>query len=255
MSKLPTGKQFLDVSDYGRPAAKAIVRVLAPTPVSSLHLTYAFLLVGCAAIISTANGYHVYAAILLVCKSVLDAADGEMARFRKQPSQTGRYLDSIFDYLINFGLLYVIYATSGASLVIFIAAFVSIEFQGTIFSYYYLVQRAALQGDTTSVVNEFEKRPALPGDTPAVVNVLRKIYLLLYGPYDWLMLKLDPRAADGIILPNVFLSVVSFFGLGFQLLVIGILMVAGQVDLVLPFFVWLNILAFVLVFGRRILMR
>ena len=34
-------------------------------------------------------------------KSILDAADGELARIKMTPSYSGRYLDSIFDILLN----------------------------------------------------------------------------------------------------------------------------------------------------------
>ena len=35
-------------------------------------------------------------------KSILDAADGELARIKKTPSYVGRFLDSISDLVLNF---------------------------------------------------------------------------------------------------------------------------------------------------------
>ena len=41
------------------------------------------------------------APFFIILKSIIDAADGELARIKKTPSYTGRYLDSIFDIILN----------------------------------------------------------------------------------------------------------------------------------------------------------
>jgi len=38
----------------------------------------------------------------LFFKSIIDALDGELSRVKNTPSYTGRYLDSVFDILLNF---------------------------------------------------------------------------------------------------------------------------------------------------------
>ena len=98
-TKLPTPHQFYDLSDYGRPMARQLVRWLLPTPIGSLSLTGLF---GC---VGSVGAYLIYirewpilAGSLLVLKSVIDAADGAMARARNRPSYTGRYADSILDF-------------------------------------------------------------------------------------------------------------------------------------------------------------
>ena len=40
-------------------------------------------------------------AFFLIFKSILDAADGELARVKQKPSNTGRYLDSVADIILN----------------------------------------------------------------------------------------------------------------------------------------------------------
>jgi phosphatidylglycerophosphate synthase len=109
MSKLPQAHRFWDISDYARPGARWLVRVLHPTPIGSITLTWLFTLVG---LISITLIYHrkalVFAGILLILKSLIDAADGEMARARNRPSYTGRYLDSINDFILNGLILFAV---------------------------------------------------------------------------------------------------------------------------------------------------
>ena len=46
-------------------------------------------------------GYYWLAAFFLIFKSILDAADGELARVKQRPSYTGRYLDSVADIVLD----------------------------------------------------------------------------------------------------------------------------------------------------------
>ena len=45
-----------------------------------------------------------YAGFFIILKSGIDAADGELARLKKT-SYFGRYLDSVFDIILNFIIL------------------------------------------------------------------------------------------------------------------------------------------------------
>lgn len=102
MTKLPKNKKFIDVSDYARPFALILVKLLLPTKIGAYILTFAFLVVGIAAsYLIIINQYIVWAAILILVKSMLDAADGEIARQRNELSMVGRYFDSISDFIIN----------------------------------------------------------------------------------------------------------------------------------------------------------
>ena len=93
MPKLPEEHQFLDVSDYGRPIAKLIANSLINTSLTPIHVTISFIISGLLAIVCIV--YHQYwaAAFFLILKSILDAADGELARLKKIPTYTGRYFD------------------------------------------------------------------------------------------------------------------------------------------------------------------
>lgn len=235
MSKLPAANRFLDLSDYSRPLAVWIVESLRDTRVTSIQLTLAFFVAGLGSIACIVTAHYLTAALLLMLKNVLDAADGEMARVRQRPSHTGRYLDSIFDFVVNFGVVVALYVVAGTSPIVAVLAFVSLEFQGTIYNYYYLNQRRVLGGDTTSTVNEFERPHPYPYEKPQIVAVLHSLYLICYGVFDRLMLVLEGDGAINRPLPNWFMTAVSTMGLGFQLLLISLALVLPLADLLLPF--------------------
>lgn len=93
MTKLPANKKFIDVSDYARPIALKLVKILLSTKVGAYTLTFTFLTVGLlSAYLIYLNVYPVLAAFLILSKSMFDAADGEIARQRNEPSMVGRYL-------------------------------------------------------------------------------------------------------------------------------------------------------------------
>lgn len=97
MSKLPLENQFLDLSDYGRPTARAIAIALKNTSLTPVHVTIAFVISGMAAIFCILYDYYWATAFFLLLKSIFDAVDGELARVKKTPSYTCRYLDSVSD--------------------------------------------------------------------------------------------------------------------------------------------------------------
>ncbi|GAB5535396.1 MAG: CDP-alcohol phosphatidyltransferase family protein [Rubricoccaceae bacterium] len=235
MSKLPAEHRFVDLSDYGRAVAVGLVRMLEGTRVSSIQLTWAFLVAGVGSLAAILTGHPIAAAVLLMAKNVLDAADGEMARVRQRPSHTGRYLDSVFDFLINLGLVWVLWVVTEASLTLAVLAFLSMEFQGTIYNYYYLNQRRVAGGDTTSRVNEFARPAAYSYESAKAVAFLHRIYLLFYGPFDRLMLLLEGDEAIQRPLPKSFMTALSAMGLGAQLLVISVGLALSLTAYILPF--------------------
>ena len=96
MSKLPEKHQFVDLSDYGRPAARVIAGSLRKSSFTPIHVTLAFIFSGLIAIYCILNDFLVLAAIFLVIKSILDAADGELARIKKHlPIQVDTLIQSL----------------------------------------------------------------------------------------------------------------------------------------------------------------
>ena len=105
MAKLPKQYQFLDLSDYGRRGGHWIAGQLKHTRFTPIHVTTLFIVAGLIAIGCMLNGYYKTAAFFIILKSILDAADGELSRLKNTPSYTGRYYDSIADFLLNFCFL------------------------------------------------------------------------------------------------------------------------------------------------------
>ncbi|MEH6536035.1 MAG: CDP-alcohol phosphatidyltransferase family protein [Psychroserpens sp.] len=251
MSKLPTAHKFIDLSDYGRPAARIIAISLKNTGFTPIHVTLAFILSGLISVICIIYGDFWAAAFFLIFKSILDAADGELARIKETPSYTGRYLDSVADIILNAIILIAIWHISNSNIWATVLAFIGIELQGTLYNYYYVILRNKFNGDTTSRVFENETPQALKGEKQSHVNILFKIYKILYGGFDKVIYALDKNASKGKTTPNWFMTAISTFGLGFQLLLIAILLVLGLKDYIIPFFIVYSVMIFVFIGIRR----
>ncbi len=246
MSKLPQEHQFLDLSDYGRPVARLIAKNLRETSFTPIHVTIMFVIAGLIAITCLLHQFYWATLFFLLLKSILDAADGELAREKKTPSYTGRYLDSVSDIILNLLILMTIWHVTKGSLTLTFVAFFGLQLQGTLYNYYYVILRNKHQGDTTSRVFETDTPIALKGESQRNVNILFSLYTLLYGIFDRIIYKLDSKAAEGEHLPPYFMTAVSTFGLGFQLLLIGCMLVLGLDQFIIPFFIGYS--AFILVF-------
>ena len=121
MSKLPPEHKFFDLSDYGRPIARYIANALKNTSITPIDVTLVFIVSGIIAIACIVSHQYWAALFFLVVKSILDAADGELARVKKTPSYTGRYLDSVADIILNFFfLLSICYITEGSLLLMLV---------------------------------------------------------------------------------------------------------------------------------------
>ena len=196
--------------------------------------------------------HYVWAAFFIILKSIIDAADGELARLKKTPSYSGRYLDSIFDIFLNFGFLMTICYVSSTSLWFTIVAFLAIQLQGTLYNYYYVILRnKSVGGDSTSKIFEYKTPKALSGESQQTVNILFKIYTVVYGRFDKIIHFLDSDAYKVKTFPNWFMTLLSAYGLGFQLLIIAIMLPLGWIEWIVPFFVIYSVLLFVLIAIRK----
>lgn len=251
MSKLPKEHQFIDLSDYGRPIAKIIANSLKNTTFTPIHVTIWFIISGFLAIYCMLNNYYLLAAFFLILKSILDAADGELARVKQTPSYTGRYLDSVADIILNALILITIWYITDTTIWIAVLAFLGLQLQGTLYNYYYVILRNKFDGDTTSRVFEDETPIALKGEKQKHVNILFKLYKILYGSFDRAIYAFDSNANTGKVLPKWLMTGVSTFGLGFQLLIIAVMLVVGLKAFILPFFIGYTVMIFVFVGIRK----
>ena len=255
MSKLPKEHQFIDLSDYGRPIARIIANSLKNTAFTPVHLTIGFVISGLLAILCILNHYYWATAFFLILKSILDAADGELARIKNQPSYTGRYLDSVSDIILNLMILITIWYITDGSIGYTILAFIGLQLQGTLYNYYYVILRNKYNGDTTSRVFERKTPKAMSGEKQSTVNFLFGLYSILYGLFDRIIYVLDRKAVASQNLPNWFMTAVSTFGLGFQLLIIGIMLMCNLESYIIPFFIGYSLFIFLFIAIRRILNR
>jgi hypothetical protein len=122
-------------------------------------------------------------------------------------------------------------------------AFFGMQLQGTLYNYYYVILRnRSVGGDATSKIFENKTPRALPGERQKTVNILFKIYLLFYGIFDRIIYFLDADAYKVKKFPNWFMTLLSVYGLGFQLLLMAVLLATGLVIYILPLFSIMTVL-------------
>ena len=252
MSKLTNQDKFLDLSDYGRPFGKFLANHLKNTRFTPIHVTFLFGISGLIAIYFIIQNQYYLASFFILLKSGIDAADGELARLKNTPSYVGRYLDSIFDIILNFMFLMTICFVSKTSIGLSLAAFICIQLQGTLYNYYYVILRnKSVGGDTTSKIFEYKTPKALPGETQKLVNIFFGIYIVVYGTFDKIIHMLDSEAYKVSTFPNWFMTLLSIYGLGFQLLVISIMLSLGWIDYIATLLIISTFLIFILVAIRK----
>jgi phosphatidylglycerophosphate synthase len=87
-----------------RPLAHVVVLALAPLRVPPPVVVLAAAAVGVAGAVELARGELVVAALLVQLKTVLDNADGQLARLTGRVTALGRYLDSLCDLFVDAAL-------------------------------------------------------------------------------------------------------------------------------------------------------
>ncbi len=252
MSKLAPEDKFIDFSDYGRPIARGIAALLKNTKVTPIHVTIAFGVSGLLAIYCIFHGFFIVAGFFLILKSILDATDGELSRQKNTPSFVGRYLDSIFDIILNFLLLFSIGYLSNAPLWLTFVAFICVQLQGTLYNYYYVILRnISVGGDNTSKIFEQKAPTAFVGEKQKTVNIMFMIFNVLYGLFDRFIQTLDTNAHRSKNYPSWFMSLVSLYGLGFQLLITTLFLSMNKMTFIIPFFIGYTVLLPIMIIIRK----
>ena len=252
MSKLAAEDKFVDLSDYGRPIGKWFANQLKNTRFTPIHITLLFGVSGLIAIYFILKNHFFLAGFFIILKSIIDAADGELARIKNTPSYTGRYLDSVFDIILNFLFFMTICYVSKTSFWLTLIAFFCIQLQGTLYNYYYVILRnKSVGGDSTSKIFEYKSPRALPGESQKSVDILFGIYTIVYGVFDKIIHTLDSDAYKVKTFPNWFMTLLSIYGLGFQLLIIAIMLPMNWIEYIVPFFVYYTLFIFVLIGIRK----
>ena len=254
MAKLPKKHQFLDLSDYGRSSGHWIASKLQYTDLTPIHVTTMFIITGFIAIGFLLNGYLITSAFFIILKSILDAADGELSRLKKNPSYVGRYYDSIADLVLNFCFLLTFWYLTDISIIFMLIAFLGIQLQGTLYNFYYVILRNSVEGDTTSRVIENSKPKAFKGESQSRVNLFYKIYNILYICFDKSMYYMDKDARFSKPFPKWFMTLISLYGLGFQLLLMALMLIFNLQNFVIPFFIGYSVLIIIFIYIRKLIL-
>lgn len=255
MSKLPLKHKFIDLSDYGRKPGRWFAEALSTTKTTPVQVTTLFIISGLIAIFCILNGFYFAAAFFILLKSVIDASDGELSRIKKRPSHTGRYYDSLADLFLNFLFLSAIAYVTDTRFGVMLLAFFGIQLQGTLYNFYYVILRNGVNGDATSRVFENEIPKAFPYEKQKTVNSIYKAYTAFYGPFDKIIYALDKDAANSQPFPKWFMTLLSIYGLGFQLLIMAIMLMLNLADYIIPFFTWYTLFILVFIGIRKLFLK
>jgi archaetidylinositol phosphate synthase len=177
-----------------RPLAHVVVLALAPLRVPPPVVVLASTACGVAGAVELARGHLIAAALLVQLKTVLDNADGQLARLTNRVTAFGRYLDSECDLLVNAALF---------------AGLASYTGRPVASGFGFLALTAVLS------VNFNAERLARGAHAASDASVLGRVYTLLYGWQD--------RLADRFLgrPPLVAVTVLAQLGMSTQLLLFG----------------------------------
>jgi phosphatidylglycerophosphate synthase len=193
-----------------RPLAHPLVLVLARLRVPPPLVVAAAGATGIAAAVELGTGSLVVAALLLQLKTLLDNADGQLARLTGRTSAFGRYLDSETDLLVNAALFAALgWATAQPALAL--AGFLALT---SVLSLNFNAERLA-----RATVAEPE-----PDDAPTAL--LRRIYGLVYAPQDRLAEALASRRPA--LTGSTAVSLLANLGMTTQLAAFGLLTAFGH---------------------------
>ncbi len=215
-----------------RPLAHPLVLLFARLRVPPAVVVVAAGAAGITAAGELGRGSLVVAALLVQLKTLLDNADGQLARLTGRTSAFGRYLDSEVDLLVNAALFTGLGWTTGSP-ALALAGFLAVT---SVLSLNFNVERLSREA------------AAEPAETGRATAVLHRIYGLVYAPQDRLAEALVARRPA--LTGSFAVSALANLGMSTQLAAFGLLMVLGH-PLV---FAWLA-LAQVAVIGLAVLPR
>ena len=207
-----------------RPLAHLVVVVLLPFRVPPPLVAAVSGATGIAAAVELAQGRFLLAAVLVQLKTILDNADGQLARLSGRITAFGRYLDSELDLLVNAALFAAVGWSTGRPVLAF-AGFVALT---TVLSVNYNCERLyrVERGDEVS---------AMPETTSRAAGLLRGLYVFLYAPQDRLVERFFARRlrdagaqARLTYHDREAVAVLANLGMSTQLLVFGICIAFGR---------------------------
>jgi archaetidylinositol phosphate synthase len=195
-----------------RPLAHPLVLLFARLRVPPPGVVVAAAAAGLAAAFELGRGSLLVAALLVQLKTLLDNADGQLARLTGRTSAFGRYLDSEVDLLVNAALLAALAWTTARPALAF-AAFLALT---SVLSLNFNVERLSRTGSA-------EPEPEPEGRATAV---LRRVYGVVYAPQDRLAEALVARRPA--LTSPLAVSLFANLGMSTQLAAFGLLIALGH---------------------------
>jgi phosphatidylglycerophosphate synthase len=192
-----------------RPLAHVIVLALAPLRVPPPVVVLVSAASGVAGAVELARGHLIAAALLVQLKTVLDNADGQLARLTNRVTVFGRYLDSECDLLVNAALFAGLGWYTGRPLVAALG-FVALT---TVLSVNFNVERLARGAQASS-------------DS----SVLGRVYAVMYGWQDRLVERLVywRSAVAGAYHDTFTVGALAQLGMSTQLAMFGVCVALDQ---------------------------
>jgi phosphatidylglycerophosphate synthase len=252
-----------------RPVAGLIVSVLYKTSVTPNQVTLASTVAGLVAAAFYLNNEAVTTAVaglMVTLKDVLDSADGQLARAKGQYTRTGRFLDSIGDFVVDLAIFaaigWILYKASSDiwMLVLAMLGFIGITLR---VSYHVFYQTSFLHIEERYVNNRVTEEITeddLAGDPLALT--LQRIFQFLYGWQDRLMLRIDSwcrgKCSDREFLLRWYsdvagLRISGLIGIGTELFLLMICSLLDELRLYLFLnLLWMNGIVFFSIFYRRV---
>jgi phosphatidylglycerophosphate synthase len=215
-----------------RPLSNLLVPVLARTGVAPTAVVLANAITGLVAALALARGELLVAALVLQLKTLLDNADGQLARVTGRVTLTGRYLDTEADLVVN-ALVFAALGHVTGTPVLAAVAFVALTL---------------LLAVDFNVTELYREQRGLTAATPAsaggrVERVLERIYAMTFGQLDRLVrtfserrfarlavAEASPERVDEARLAYIdglAVSTLSNLGLTTQLLALGVCLAIG----------------------------
>jgi len=255
-----------------RPLANIVVRILYRSRITPNQVTVASIFAGFMAAFAYLKNNPMAiacAGLLVTIKDVLDSADGQLARAKQLYSRSGRFLDSIADYIVDVALFAAIgwVLTSRHESINYgflaLIGLVGITFR---VSYHVFYQASYLHlqrvYETNRITEELSEEDKM-GD-PLTLR-LQRIFQVIYGWQDRLVLRIDGWC-KGVETNEGFqqawysdvwaLRLSGFMGMGTELFLLTACSLLDRLELYLFInAVVMNVLLLVNILYRRLVLR
>ncbi|MBN4049037.1 CDP-alcohol phosphatidyltransferase family protein [archaeon AH-315-M20] len=209
-----------------------ITKVLLYTPITANQVTLFMLIFGITGSVFLFNGFFIIGLLLIHLAQLLDSVDGEIARYKKEKTMLGKYLDTIYHTittpLMLFGFAYGTYNLYPNKLLI-VFGFLSAIFAQSIVmpSIFDTIVSSKIRGVSPPIkksrINE-EEVLEYEGQTKEYKNLFLKIYhnlrgfwkfpsnlLMLTALYIWEVINLKYSFAPAFITSVVFFIIYGSF--------------------------------------------